>query len=101
MNVISSKSEFIQIIRAAKKIRCSGNLFFYRSNNIELARFAVTVSKKRFAKAVVRNRVKRLHRAAFQRFSRALVGYDIIVMPEQLQTFTETSFAWEQLCQSL
>ena len=49
-------------------------------NNLPIPRLGLAVSKKQLARAVWRNRVKRIAREAFRQHKLALCGYDIVVL---------------------
>ena len=51
-----------------------------RPNQISDGRLGLAIAKKQLAKAVWRNRVKRLAREAFRQHKQAVSGYDIVVL---------------------
>ena len=63
---ISDSKEFSRVYQSAKKWHCDLAVIYFLES--DMSRFAAVASKK-IGKAVVRNRVKRLFRAAFSTLS--------------------------------
>jgi ribonuclease P protein component len=64
------------------------NIYIFQ-NKEEKARFGFVVSKKIDKRAVIRNKTKRVLRAAAKGFLKRLTGKDIIVISKKSLTFKE------------
>lgn len=99
--VISQRSEFLKVLRSGRMYKIGGSVFYIKVNNLPYARLGISVRKANLKLAVTRNRSKRLQRAVFQEQSVHLVGFDILVLPFRVQSFTEVGQAFAELCQLL
>ncbi|BBP44615.1 ribonuclease P protein component [Thiosulfativibrio zosterae] len=73
-------NEFKFVFAQAEKFTNRHWTFIVRPNDLLHPRLGLAIAKKQLAKAVWRNRVKRLAREAFRQHSKALSGYDIVVL---------------------
>lgn len=77
---ILKRSEFLKLSRAGKTARTSHFVVLSRSNDQGESRLGVTVSA-RVGKAVSRNRIKRLVREFFRRYSRQILSpQDLVII---------------------
>ncbi len=74
------------------------------TNNTDVSRLGLAISKKAVNKAVDRNRVKRLVRDSFRHSRHALAGIDIVVLANRglgdrsnKEMLTSLSNHWKQL----
>lgn len=73
-------SDFQHVFSKAEKFGNRHWTFIVRPNGGHSARMGLAIAKKVLAKAVWRNRIKRLAREAFRTHKKALNGYDIVVL---------------------
>ncbi|MBS93356.1 MAG: ribonuclease P protein component [Chromatiales bacterium] len=77
---LTTPAQYQRVFSGAKR---SGDRYFtvlYRGNERAAPRLGFAVAKKRIAKAVGRNRIRRLARESFRHERRTLGGIDIIIM---------------------
>lgn len=79
-NRILTPNEFQYVFAQAKKFSNRHWTFIVRPNQLPNARLGLAIAKKQLAKAVWRNRVKRLARETFRQHTKPLCGYDIVVL---------------------
>lgn len=77
---ILTPKEFQFVFAQAEKFSNRHWTFIVRPNQLSYARLGLAIAKKQLAKAVWRNRVKRLARETFRQHSQSLSGYDIVVL---------------------
>ena len=65
---------------AGYKVSCRYFLMLAKNNNMARGRLGMVIAKKNVAKAVHRNRIKRLIRYSFRHAAQQLSGLDIIVL---------------------
>lgn len=75
-----SPKDFQFVFAKAEKFANRHWTFIVRPNQTDEARLGLAIAKKQLAKAVWRNRVKRLAREAFRQHKQAVSGYDIVVL---------------------
>lgn len=77
---LSGNIEFKKVFLEGKKIKGKNLLVFIIENNFKFNRLGLIV-KKEIGNAVVRNKIKRRTREAYQQINRKLFqGYDIIIL---------------------
>lgn len=79
-NRILTPNEFKFVFAQAEKFSNRHWTFIVRPNRLPNARLGLAIAKKQLAKAVWRNRVKRLARETFRQHTKPLCGYDIVVL---------------------
>lgn len=75
-----SPKDFQTVFANAQKFANRHWTFIVRPNQQTYPRMGLAIAKKQLAKAVWRNRVKRLARETFRQHKTALSGYDIVVL---------------------
>lgn len=75
-----SSQDFEYVFADAQKFANRHWTLIVRPNNLSVPRLGLAVSKKQLARAVWRNRVKRIAREGFRQHKLALCGYDIVVL---------------------
>jgi ribonuclease P protein component len=75
-----SPKDFQHVFSNAKKFANRHWTFIVRPNNLPYPRLGLAIAKKQLAKAVWRNRVKRLARETFRLHKSRVAGYDIVVL---------------------
>ena len=75
-NRIRKKKEFLGLRKLGKKLVSRHWILFYATNDLELARLAVTISK-RYGPAVARNRFRRRLRELFRKNKDSFKSYDL------------------------
>lgn len=73
-----------QVFEYGRKLKRDGVFLYVCPNQSEQARLGLAISKRSFASAVVRNRIKRIIRECFRLQPALLMGWDIVVMVKQL-----------------
>ena len=73
-----------QVFENGQKLKRGGVFLYVCPNQSANARLGLAISKRCFASAVVRNRIKRIVRECFRLDKTKLVGWDIVVMVKQL-----------------
>jgi ribonuclease P protein component len=73
-----------QVFECGRKLKRGGLFLYVCPNQSQGARLGLAISKRSFASAVVRNRIKRIVRECFRLEQAALMGWDIVVMVKQL-----------------
>ena len=80
---LGKKSEFKECFRSGRRIRIPGLLIIMRPNNLPYRRIGLSVGR-RFGKAVIRNRAKRIIRELFRRNKEKLPeGHDFVFIPQE------------------
>jgi ribonuclease P protein component len=77
---LNQADQYARVFR--QPIRCSGPycVLLARKNGLHHARLGLAISKKRAAKAVTRNTLKRIIRESFRHHQQQLQGLDLVVM---------------------
>ena len=76
--ILHSSKEFEQLLRGGKRVSLNNFDIIYSNNNFGYPRMGYIVGKKISAKAVVRNRIKRLFREFFRHNKPYFGSRDII-----------------------
>lgn len=100
---LTEKREF-RAVFAGRKYVTSEVAFHYIRNGLGVARPGFVVSKRVFAKAVRRNKLKRRLRELFRRFSDRLGGVDVVVVARRgphLTDFCRLTESFGQLAKRL
>ncbi len=83
-------SQIRLVMRSGKRIHQPALQLIYRSNNLQVSRFAVIVSTKVDKRAVMRNRIKRLlHQAVFNVLPNVTTGTDGILIAKNISLATD------------
>ncbi len=80
-----------QVFECGRKLKRGGVFLYVCPNQSESARLGLAISKRSFASAVVRNRIKRIVRECFRLEQLSLIGWDIVVMVKQLPRETDNA----------
>ncbi|MBN2646813.1 MAG: ribonuclease P protein component [Thiotrichales bacterium] len=72
--------DFSYVFADAERFANRNWTLIVRANDKPYPRLGLAIAKKQLAKAVWRNRVKRVAREAFRSHKKALSGYDIVVL---------------------
>lgn len=72
--------DFSYVFAKAERFGNRNWTMIVRPNNKPYPRLGLAIAKKQLARAVWRNRVKRIAREAFRSHKKALSGYDIVVL---------------------
>lgn len=72
--------DFQQVFSQAEKFANRHWTFIVQPNQLDYARLGLAISKKQLAKAVWRNRVKRIARESFRHQQDKVAGYDIVIL---------------------
>jgi len=80
VNRLLSPKDFQFVFAQAEKFANRHWTLIVRPNQLPFPRIGLAIAKKQLARAVWRNRVKRLAREAFRQHKQALSGYDIVVL---------------------
>lgn len=95
-------SEFRTVKKEGRKFAGIFLLLSFRPNNRPLNRIGISVPKKIFPKASLRNRLRRLVREAYRRKASGLArGFDIVVSvlkKEQIPTYNEIAADLYKIC---
>ena len=76
--VLKDNSGFTRCYRKGRRIGCDWLCVHFFPNNMPFSRLGITAGKK-LGNAVVRNRVKRIIRAAYRRSEQSLpIGFDLV-----------------------
>ncbi len=81
----SRLTKAVEFRRVFSRPQVSQDRYFrvlYRGNALEQGRLGLAVSKKACARAVDRNRLKRVIRESFRKHQHALAKLDIVVLPK-------------------
>ncbi len=73
-------AQFSYVFANAEKFANRNWTLIVRPNHLDYPRLGLAIAKKQLARAVWRNRVKRLAREAFRQHKEKLSGYDIVVL---------------------
>ena len=76
------KSDFDHVFIKAKKLAIGGMLLLYKPNSLPHARLGFAISKRFVAKAVHRNKIRRILKESF-RTQTNIPAYDIVVLMRQ------------------
>lgn len=76
---LRDSSQIKDVLENAKKYRDNNLSVFVKPNDLDYPRLAVIIANKYVAKAVQRNRIKRLVRESFRLNQSQITGYDIVV----------------------
>ena len=76
--ILHSSKDFEKLLRGGKKIRSEAFDLVYAPNNLSYPRIGYIVGKKISAKAVVRNRIKRIFREFFRQNKDKFGSNDVI-----------------------
>ena len=77
---LSGAADYRHVFQAATRSGGSGLVLLARANHNAHPRLGLAISRKCAARAVQRNRIKRLSREAFRRLQHELGGVDFIVL---------------------
>jgi len=99
-------AQFQRVFDAARRSSDRYFTVLYRESDASMARIGFTIAKKKIARAVGRNRVRRLARESFRRQKRTLGGIDIIILAQNAaatasneQLFASLDKHWHNLQQ--
>ena len=76
--ILHSSKEFEQLLKGGKRVSLNNFDIIFKANNFSYPRMGYIVSKKISAKAVVRNRIKRIFREYFRQNKQFFGSNDII-----------------------
>jgi ribonuclease P protein component len=79
-NRLRKALDFKRVFERSNKINTFPYRYYVRENGGLVARLGLVVAKKKLARAVHRNRVKRHVRESFREHQHDLFGFDVIVM---------------------
>lgn len=82
-STLTKPSEFQFVFKSRERSADGLFLVLARRNGMDRARLGCAFSKRRLAKAVARNRLKRLVRESFREHYHELNGLDIVVMAQK------------------
>jgi ribonuclease P protein component len=74
-----SKQDFDNVFQKSKKIHFGHVTVLYKQNTLPFSRLGFAISKRWVAKAVLRNKLRRIFKESF-RICQNLVNYDIVVL---------------------
>lgn len=99
---LKNKKTFQKIYHSGARFRTKIIGITYLKNNLDYPRFGIVISQKKVAKAVLRNRIKRIIRFKISKILNKVQPIDVIITillcPENdEQTKTETEKILEQL----
>ena len=77
---LSKPSEYRRVRDATHRSADRNFVVLARANDLPHPRLGITVSRRRLARAVDRNRIKRLIRETFRERQAALTGLDVVVI---------------------
>jgi ribonuclease P protein component len=104
---VCTKDQYTGVFSSRKKIRSNSFILHWCSNPCGFARVGVSVAKKNIAKAVSRNKYKRLVKENFRLITDKLPSVDIvIVVKKEAQLLSNQDFVselkikWDQLAKS-
>lgn len=80
---LTKASEFKLAFKSRDRSADGLFLVFARQNGLDQARLGCAFSKRRLAKAVARNRLKRLVRESFRAHHQSLAGLDVVVTAQK------------------
>ena len=73
-------AEFKQVFAKGKAYRQPAFTIIVQDNGLDIPRLGLAVSRRTAARAVVRNRIKRIIRESFRGLHRPLAGRDVVVL---------------------
>jgi len=79
---LTKKAEFNHVFSRAKKVVCGHITLLYKPNTLSYARLGFAVSKRFAARAVLRNKIRRMIKESF-RYQTNLPAYDLVVLLNQ------------------
>ncbi|HEC28130.1 MAG TPA: ribonuclease P protein component [Gammaproteobacteria bacterium] len=101
---LSSSNDYGRVFKKPLKSKDKCFTLLVTTNNTDVSRLGLAISKKAVNKAVDRNRVKRLVRDSFRHSRHALAGIDIVVLANRglgdrsnKEMLTSLSNHWKQL----
>lgn len=77
---LRTTKDFQRVYESSKKFRKKGFLVLANQNKLSAPRLGISISKKKVAKAVDRNRLKRFIRESFRIRANSLPNIDLIVI---------------------
>ncbi|RKZ34175.1 MAG: ribonuclease P protein component [Gammaproteobacteria bacterium] len=77
-------AEFKQVFTKGKAYRQPAFTIIVQDNGLDVPRLGLAVSRRTAARAVVRNRIKRIVRESFRGLQRPLAGLDVVVVARPL-----------------
>jgi ribonuclease P protein component len=80
---LKTPAQFNNVFNAAKKSIDSQFVVLAKKNGLGYSRLGLVVSKRKVARSVVRNSIKRIIRESFRCNSIVKEGYDIVVLPKK------------------
>ena len=72
--------DFRSVFKGAKKRKINGLTLLARASQNPYPRLGISVAKRQVARAVDRNRLKRVIRESFRMYQQRLIGYDMVVL---------------------
>ena len=79
-NRLLDAAAYSYVFKKASRSRDKWFTVLYRTNENELARLGLAISKKNCRQAAARNRIKRIVRESFRQHQEQLAGLDVVVM---------------------
>lgn len=77
-NRVVDKKDYSRVFNEAERVVASSLVLLYCNNSLDHCRLGLAISKKHVAKAVQRNRIKRLIREFFRQRKTQCTGLDIV-----------------------
>src|SRR5205814_9663141 len=94
---VRDSSDFQRVYASRQKVHAAGMIVCYLANGLAFSRLGLSVGSKH-GNAVVRNRIKRVYRAAFRAARQHLpAGFDYVLIPKDGAREYSTATALEAL----
>jgi len=100
---LTTSKDYHRVFQAEKKLYVNGLLGLVRTNTLSHPRLGIIVGKKKVAKAVKRNRIKRIIRESFRHRQDELKSVDIVIVlrhfenDNQHELVRELNRLWKKL----
>ena len=101
VNRLLTKNDYQDVFKKGKRIYSHTFCLFYRTNTESTNRLGVVVGKKKIAKAVNRNVVKRQVREFFRLRKSDMDGVDVVVLVNRKPPATQTTYQLRQELKAL
>lgn len=89
--------DFALVLKSGRIIKGRNFRIHYYARTNETARLGIAVAKRNIARAVDRNRIKRICRESFRHHRAALCGNDVVVRPNPAASRTPNSILFGEL----